>query len=99
MVALSPPLPLPCLSIGAHKAGRHHHLKKARGTAEEEKKRPPAHTPFPHVCLLCFRWLGGRIVGVGSGAFLDLALGICLRDRENILIWQDRAGGRVALVR
>ena len=31
--------------------------------------------------------------------FLIWALGICLRDREKILIWQDRAGGRVALVR
>jgi hypothetical protein len=40
LVALSPPLlsPVPCLSIGAPKAGRHHHLKEAKrahGRGEE----------------------------------------------------------------
>jgi len=102
--------PLPCLSIGAHKAGRHHHLKKAKRTAEE--KRPPPHTPFTpgsidraaryscctYACLLLF--CCSAAPGSGAGAFLDLLEFGSVIGKDPALagfIWP--AAARVVLVR
>lgn len=82
-VALSPPLSLPrtlpAFSIGAHKAGRHHHLKKANQAHGTAKKRPPPHTPFTAGSIAIaaappapLHLLPLLRCGSGTGAFLDL---------------------------